>query len=125
MSMIGSRMRGSIAVVTMAVLSGLGWAAGQGRDADVPGPVIMSSDMDLLERFISLPVRPRPASFEMWEVGTPGDIRPSDQQFLALLRYSEAGFDAVRASWRRRDGPRGAFASMRRIGWARPRPSTP
>lgn len=93
----------------MAVLSGLGWAAGQGREADVPGPVIMSSDMDLPARFIPLPVRPRSASFEMWELGTPGGLGPTDSTFMALLRYDEAGFDRITAMLDDAGAHRGGF----------------
>ena len=64
-------------------------------EPEPPGPVITHTDMDLLERFITLPVRPEAVSFETWDIGTPGGLGPTDRRFLALLRYDEAGFARV------------------------------
>ena len=76
-------------------LSGPGWAAGQGGGAEPPAEGAVRTDLDMLARFVALPVRPEAASFEMREVGS-GGPGPTDQSFVALLRYDAAGFERVR-----------------------------
>ena len=117
-SVIGSRGGRSIALITVMGLAGSGWVAAQGPAADAPGPVVMHSDMDLLERFISLPVKPRSTWFETSELRTPGGFGPTDGTFLALLRHDEAGFDPITARLEEAGEHRGGFRAGAR-DWLR------
>lgn len=106
-----------VAALVMGAAAGIGWAGGPEGGAEAPGSVVMHADMELLERFVALPVRPRSAAFEMWVRGAPGaGPGPTDSTLMALLRYDEAGFGRI-AEMLAEAGPHPGGFEVETRGW--------
>lgn len=57
--------------------------------------MINQTDVQLLGRFIKLPLKPERVKFDVRTLGVEGGIGPTDTEVFAVLEYSSSNFDKV------------------------------
>ena len=57
--------------------------------------MINQTDIQMLSRFIELPVKPERVTFDVRTLGTEGGIGPTDSEVFAVLEYSSSNYAQV------------------------------